>query len=309
MQAGPGGATARFSEGTVVSFAAGARGRVVGVTAHGARISVEKGAAHFEVVHRPDAEWLAEAGPFVIAVTGTAFDLDWSGAELEVVMRSGSVIIRGPAAPGGIALRAGQRLLADDERVEVSLLGDAGAAASAAPSASALTPSLASAPLPPRPATIAPPLPWRARVAGGDFAGVIAEAEARGLDASIDGSSLADLAALADAARYAGRADLAQRALIAERSRFAGSSEARSAAFLLGRLTETSSPAAAVAWYDLYLGEAPGGSLAAEAPRAQDARSEGLVGARRGPPDRRAVPEPLPDGAFAAAAREILRDP
>lgn len=221
VHAGPSGAAAHFSEGTVVTLGPGARGRVVGVTTHGARINVESGAAHFEVVHRPGAEWLAEAGPFLITVTGTSFDLGWNGAELEVVMGSGSVIVRGPPARDGIALRAGQRLVADAARVEVSLLA-APVAASAAPNASAIAPGLASAPSPPspRPSALPPPLPWRARVAGGDFAGVIAEAEARGLDASIDGSPLADLGALADAARYAGRGDLAQRALIAERTRF-----------------------------------------------------------------------------------------
>jgi hypothetical protein len=291
-----------------MSLAPGARGRVVGVTTHGARISVESGATHFEVVHRPGAEWLVEAGPFVVTVTGTAFDLTWNGAELEVAMRSGAVVVHGPPARDGIPLRAGQRLVADAVRAEVSLLAGA-VAATAAPSAGVTARDLASPAPPPRLSAIPQPLSWRARVANGDFAGVIVEAEARGLDAAIDGSPLVDLGALADAARYAGRGDIAQRALIAERTRFPDSPEARSAAFLLGRMTETSSPGTAVTWYDRYLAEAPGGSLAAEAL----GRKMLAVNASSGRATARPIAEDyqrrFPQGAFAAAAAEILREP
>jgi hypothetical protein len=48
------------------------------------------------------------------------------------------------------------------------------------------------------------------------------------------------------------------------RQRFAGSDAARTAAFLLGRMSE-GSPASAITWYDTYLGEAPAGTFAAEA--------------------------------------------
>jgi len=80
-------------------------------------------------------------------------------------------------------------------------------------------------------------------------------------------SSLADLAALADAGRYAKRTDVARRALAAERSRFPSSPEAHTAAFLLGRFSDDSSalPDAAVGWYDTYLSESPNGPLASEA--------------------------------------------
>lgn len=308
LEAGPAGATARFSEGTTVALSAGARGRIVDVGARGARISLESGSARFDVAHREGAEWVVEAGPFTVTVTGTAFDLAWSGAELELSMRAGSVIVRGPPAPDGLALRAGQSLVADARRASVTVASAAPTSSAIAPSAPSATAAISATPSAsarPREAAIS----WRARVAAGDFAAVIADAEAQGLDAVIDGSSLADLAALADAARYAGRADLARRALTAERTRFAGSAEARSAAFLLGRLSEPGSPATAVTWYDLYLSESPGGSLAAEAlgrkMLAQKA-SQGRAAAR---PTAEEYQRRHPQGPFAPAAAEILGDP
>ncbi|KYF96236.1 hypothetical protein BE20_04395 [Sorangium cellulosum] len=153
------------------------------------------------------------------------------------------------------------------------------------------------------------PQSYRERVARGDFAGAIADAEARGIDATIDASPLPEIAALADAARYTGRNDLARRALLAERSRFAGSPEARSAAFLLGRMVEASSPAEAISWYERYLSESPGGPLAAEAL----GRKMLVTRSSRGKDAARPVAEEYlarhPHGAFAGAAAEILGPP
>ena len=76
-----------------------------------------------------------------------------------------------------------------------------------------------------------------------------------------------DLGALATAARLSQRADLARRAFRAQRVRFPGSDAAREAAFHLGRLADDADhdAAAAVAWYDQYLEEAPAGTFVAEA--------------------------------------------
>jgi len=160
-------------------------------------------------------------------------------------------------------------------------------------------------------ASATPIATWAQRVARGDFAGVIGEAEAKGVEATLASATLPDLAALADAARYGGRLDLARRALGAERTRFPGSREASNAAFLLGRIADDAqgSPAAAAALYDQYLRESPGGAFAEEAlGRKMVAlrRSSGREAARG------AAAEYLrryPGGAFAAAAREIAQDP
>jgi ferric-dicitrate binding protein FerR (iron transport regulator) len=107
-------ATIKFSDGSEVSLSAGTRGRVAGVEAHGARIALENGGASVHVIHRPDTKWSVDAGPFVIKVTGTEFDVRWSGSDevLDVRMKTGSVNISGPSAPDGIVLHTGQRLVA-----------------------------------------------------------------------------------------------------------------------------------------------------------------------------------------------------
>jgi ferric-dicitrate binding protein FerR (iron transport regulator) len=345
VRAGRDGAVARFNDGTVISFAPGARGRVVAVTAHGARVSVDEGKAHFAVVHRPGAEWTVEAGPFTVAVTGTEFDVIWVHEHLDLVMQAGTVSVRGPLTPQGVALQAGQHLAVDVTRGELTITESSilpGASATSPtlePSASkapddpppaapdpapdpttkrsptapsprppASAPRLSSAPAPTESQAPAPPS-FRDRVARGDFAAVITEAEARGVDAVVDGGSLADVAALADAARYAGKDDLARRALLAVRSRFVGSAEARSAAFLLGRMAQASSPDTAVGWYDTYLTESPEGPLAPEALGRKMVAVKAASGAAASRPIAAEYLRRYPRGAFAEAANEILAGP
>ncbi|WP_437525483.1 tetratricopeptide repeat protein [Sorangium sp. So ce726] len=137
VRGGTSGATARFSEGTTVRFAPGARGRITAVTARGAQIHIEGGAAHFRVAHLPEAEWVAAAGPFTVRVTGTEFDLSWERERLELTMQSGSVAVRGPLASGGVALQGGQRLVADVVRGELTI-ADLSAAGARAPGGGAL---------------------------------------------------------------------------------------------------------------------------------------------------------------------------
>ncbi len=333
VRAGPDGAVARFNDGTVISFAPGARGRVVAVTAHGARVSVDEGKAHFAVVHRPGAEWAVEAGPFTVAVTGTEFDVAWVHEHLDLVMHAGTVSVRGPLTPQGVALQAGQHLAVDITRGELTITES-----SIVPGASATSTTLAPSPdddggglrplpTPPDPAPdpstkrstapspsprlpasaprpVAAPAPtesqapappsFRDRVARGDFAAVITEAEARGVDVVVDGGSLADVAALADAARYAGKADLARRALLAERSRFVGSPEARSAAFLLGRMAQARLAGSGRRLVRHLPHGVAGGLARPRGAGSEDGRGEGRVGRRRQPPHRRGVPAALP---------------
>ena len=107
-------ATIKFSDGSEVALSAGTRGRVAALEANGARIGLENGGASVHVVHRADTKWSVDAGPFVIKVTGTEFDVRWSGADevLDVRMKTGSVNISGPSVPDGIVLHTGQRLVA-----------------------------------------------------------------------------------------------------------------------------------------------------------------------------------------------------
>jgi TolA-binding protein len=326
-----------FSDGSRLTLSPGGRGRIVALHANGAEIGLEDGRASLEVVHRADTHWSVAAGPFAIQVTGTAFDVRWSGADemFEVDLKSGSVKIRGPLAPAGIELSAGQRLIADlraaqlrIERIEPLTAEETSANAAPSkpservittpmprglPAAAALsrdgeTPTRGRAP---KREAVDETKSWTQRVAAGDFRAVLAEADQRGLDATLAQATLSDLVALADAARYAGRVDVAHRALVAQRERFAGSSAARTAAFLLGRLADTSEaqPAGAIGWYNRYLAEAPSGEFASEALGRKLVAQQRVSGAASARLTAQEYLRRFPQGPYAAKARELTLAP
>jgi ferric-dicitrate binding protein FerR (iron transport regulator) len=124
---GPSGARLSFSDGTRVDLQDGARARIAAVDSHGARLAIENGHASLSVAHRPSAAWFVDAGPFVIQVSGTQFDVDWSSYDdtLSVDLHEGSLVVSGPPAPAGVLLRAGQRLTAHEGRLSLEALEQA----------------------------------------------------------------------------------------------------------------------------------------------------------------------------------------
>ncbi|HTN83102.1 MAG TPA: FecR domain-containing protein [Sorangium sp.] len=358
------GARLSFTDGTTVALSPGSALRVAEVEATGARMLLEHGRASLRVTPRPKARWSVEAGPFAVLVTGTAFDVSWTRGDgtLRVDLHEGSVTVRGPLAPDGLPLRAGQRLVArmhegdvqissadaasaagpaqggpssaqaaqpgaaqpgaaqpgaaqpggDDraagpgDAAEPGAEGDAGAArpegsrAEGSPAGAAADGAAADG------AVAAPS--WSKRVAAGDFGSVLAEAEQRGLGGVLERGSLDDLVALADAARYARRGDVAQRALTATRKRFPGTSHGKAAAFLLGRMVDDGgSPGAAVAWYDAYLAESPGGPFAAEALGRKMVAVERTSGRAAARPLAELYLKRHPRGAHAPVARDLMK--
>jgi FecR protein len=143
----PGGASSwvRFSEGTEVGLAPGARLRVVDRTTHGAALALDRGRARFAVTHRSGAHWSVATGPFTVDVVGTRFSLDWSPREkrLQVDLTSGSVLVRGASVGGPVSMHPGERLVATaaDRRVTLSPLVEA---SEARPGSSVVTPDVAS---------------------------------------------------------------------------------------------------------------------------------------------------------------------
>jgi TolA-binding protein len=117
------GVSLRFAEGTELRLEAGARGRLTSVDAQGARFAIEQGEAQVNVVPRPGARWLIDAGPFLITVHGTVFSAAWDGVteRLDIKMKHGLVSVTGPVADGKIAVRAGQRLTINVQNREVLL--------------------------------------------------------------------------------------------------------------------------------------------------------------------------------------------
>ncbi len=322
------GTAVRFSDDSEVAMTAGSRMRVQHVEARGARLMLEGGGVHVRVQARPQAAWAIDAGPYVVRVTGTEFDLSWKAEEqtLDLALRRGSVTVEGPLADGSIRMVAGQHLVARalEGLVSVGDLEPPSAGAPASVAARAVDPVGAGPGGPPlsapggaqgtlpaagRPVALAAP-GWSSRLARGDFQGIVDEARRRGLDSTLAEVPLPDLAALADAARYSRRTDVAQAALGAERKRFAGSAQAHDASFFLAGLAEGSGQdAAALDGYDTYLRESPLGSYASQAL----GRKLLLVQKLRGLDDARPVASAylarFRDGPYAEYARKVLQMP
>ncbi|MES1184483.1 MAG: FecR family protein [Myxococcales bacterium] len=150
---GSSGAQLSFSDGSRVDLQDGARARIAAVDAHGARLAIENGHAALNVAHLPHAAWYVDAGPFVIQVTGTQFDVDWSSYDdtLSVDLHEGSLVVSGPPAPTGVLLRSGQRLTAHEGRLSIEALEQAVQVAETPP-------PMLDAPLPEADPTLADPL-------------------------------------------------------------------------------------------------------------------------------------------------------
>ncbi|WP_437290839.1 FecR domain-containing protein [Sorangium sp. So ce406] len=325
----------RFSDGTEVQLAEMARAHIVSVNEQGARVALDRGEVHARVVHRSEAQWLFDAGPFLVTVTGTAFALSWTPEDerLDLRLENGAVVVSGPLAGEPIAVRAGQWLTLRRRTGEV-LLRDLdlqkGAEASPAPALPspdrAEEPGAAPAPDAPGPAadptaaapadpTAAAPAAeprrdWAGKLAAGKLDVIVDEAQRRGLDASLAESSNEELSALADAARYTRRNDIARRALLAQRRRFPATQRGKEAAFQLGRLAETQEGgAAALAWFETYLKEAPQGAYASEALGRKMVIVQRLHGDAQAEAVARAYLRRFPGGTYAQAARALVRTP
>jgi hypothetical protein len=303
----------RFSDGSELALKPGCEAQIAELGGHGGRVRLTRGTARVAIAKKPGANWSVEAGPYTVRVTGTAFDVGWSAADqrFDLTMQSGSVVVSGPLAPAGLTLRAGQYMVGRvaDGKIEVDKVSSRAqaperaphAALDAEPTAEAMPPVAKDATAGRRDGAAR----WSEQVAKGQFMAVIEQAEQRGLERTIGTSSLEDLSALADAARYARRNELARRALLAQRHRFSSSVAAKQAAFFLGRLSEGQGTSA-LEWYDRYLGESPQGSYVPQAL----GRKMMLIHQQHGATAARSVADDYlrryPNGPYAAAARKIV---
>lgn len=302
----------KFSDGSEFALEPGTDARVSEVTQHGGRVSLV-GGAKVAIAKKPNAAWTVAAGPYVVHVTGTAFNVSWSPREqsFELAMQSGSVMVEGPLIDGSIALKNGQRMSGGlgSHKLVVEDINPELRAALPLPTAATPTAMDEHSLLSPEGATNTAKAPselgWAKSVAQGNFTAVLEEAEKRGVNHTIQTASLSELSALADAARYGRRTALARRVLMAERSRFAGSRSAVEAAFFLGRIVEDEG-GDAIEWYDRYLTESGGGAYASQAL----GRKMMLVYGRRGVAQTKSLASDYlsryPSGPYAAAAKKIL---
>jgi hypothetical protein len=268
------------------------------------------------VKHREKTAWTIDAGPYAVRVTGTELLVAWAAdAEtLDVWMQSGTASVAGPVVGEGLALAAGQHVTArvreGSVQIDAALApADSAPAPSTTASASDAVPTAPAtsveAPVAPSAAVAAPS--WPKLVAAGDYARVLHDADAEGIAHAAGARPLPDLRALGDAARYGGRPDVSKRAYAAIRARFPASGEARTAAFLIGRVEEEQdhATAGALRWYDTYLAEAPAGPFAGDALGRKMvivSRTQGRDAAR---PLADRYLQRFPAGPYAAAARDL----
>jgi hypothetical protein len=111
-----------FSDGSTVTFRAGAVGRMQRLTAAGAELEIERGRLEAHVIHAASTVWLVHAGPYRVRVTGTRFVVDWVNPRLNVAVYQGSVVVDGGALGAGVPLHAGQHLTVRDGVVRVEAL-------------------------------------------------------------------------------------------------------------------------------------------------------------------------------------------
>ncbi len=309
---GSSGSRVHFSDGSQLSLWPGAQASVGELDAHGGRVRIEEGTTHVAIMHKPAAVWSLLAGPYTVRVTGTAFDIAWvnSAQRFAITMQSGSVLITGPLAPRGVTLEAGQRLRADSA-LTVDHAGDPDPVAAVLPEPA--PPALEDSSAPPS-SSSAPEhhrfggrSSWRELVSKGKFETVLHEAEQRGISSVLSGASVSDLSALADAARYARRPDLSRQALLAQRQRFAGSPQARDAAFFLGSLGEGSGGASE--WYERYLAESPSGAFASQALGRELVLAYGQHRTEDARRFAAAYNAKYPNGPYASTARKVLAEP
>jgi ferric-dicitrate binding protein FerR (iron transport regulator) len=326
-EAGHAGVGVFFNEGSSFVLTPGTRGRLREVLADGARFAIEEGAASLQITPSTARRWSVEAGPFLVTVKGTAFNVAWDpvSERFELVLRRGHVVVSGPVAGGDIPLRAGQRLVivlpraethiteapAEDEAVRSAPLDRPAPPAMPDAKSPGGRAASAGATAPPALARSVPGRRWAELLAAGRWDRILADVDRDGVDATLGSASSEDLLALADAARYRRRVELARAALLAQRHRFPGSARALDALFLLGRVEELSADGAAraIGYYDDYLARAPRGGYAAEALGRKMILTNDLGGPGRARPIADEYLRRFPGGSYAGSARALGHAP
>jgi len=280
-----------FSEGSELVLQPKTRARVASTSSQGATVVLESGRAHADIVHQPHANWRIFAGPYVVGITGTSFEVsyDVSTQTFELDMKSGTVKVWGPGLVSPVEIRDTQRFVLSGNVPEAtrdsaaskesnpplpaSQPSDAPKSATSATEAVVDLPATSTremgsqsrASVAASPAANVPVESWSRMSAKGQHRRILELAEEQGLDTATATASGPDLLALGNSARFAGKSGVAVKAYRVLRERFSKSSEANIAAFFLGRLSESSRPSEAISWYERYVAEAPAGAWVADA--------------------------------------------
>lgn len=273
----------RFTDGTRLSLYPETLMDVVATTERGATLRLGKGRTLASIIPRRDGKWRLEAGPYVIRVTGTEFELAWDPdeAQIELAMHRGSVILTGPNVPGELVVQGsefvrfstGAAAPEERERFEPATFEEAD----------------------PRPALTEEEWDLSSRSSSSTKKASPAE------DSTL--RTAQQLWHMVKEHRKAGDGRAARSVLLELRSRHGARGQT---AYLLGRVHADllGSTSEAVHWFEMYLKESPGGSLSEQAlgrlMELQSGTAAGRATAQR-------YLRSYPDGFYAGLARSSLR--
>lgn len=307
-----------FSDGTTIGLAPKSRARVLEVGQQGAHIVLESGASKIHVIPRESSHWQVSAGPFLVQVVGTSFDVEWGPDDDLFVLKlhKGKVNLSGCVFGEGRSVVAGETVRASckSRHYEIATLAaeqahleETRAEPSATPPTSA-TNAVDETPQAPDSGSVRPPS-WQQLARDGKFKQAVDAASAQGFDDALASASAGDLSLLGDAARFSGKPDLAIAAYEKLRSRYPGTARAATAAYSLARthFDQRRAFGQAAHWFQQYLQEQPAGPLAREA-RGRLMESLNNSGDKAGA--RRMAETYLrryPDGPHAALAKSLTR--
>lgn len=314
-----------------LNLTSGARARIVTLQDAALAVELERGVAR-AVVSERGTQLVVDAGPYAVrAASATAqYDVDWSPGTktLKVQVAAGEVEVVETSTPGRRLVQAGGSLnlpdgarlapapdtlrVARKTRIEGAaapqigaVRDDRGETQPGAPSSTSVEPNVE---------TSAAEIQnvdsgrWRKFAENGQYTAAVKEAEQIGFGALEQTASASDLLLLADVARLGGAPQRARGVLLSLRSRFAGHTNAATAAFTLGRMAQEQEhdDRRAMQWYRTYLKEEPQGRMA-EGARARLLKAALRVGS---PAEKEQAARDYlarhPTGSSAAVARGVL---
>jgi hypothetical protein len=263
----------RFSDGSRVELAPGARMRVEGRTPGGAALLLLEGNALAAVAAGARSHVRLRAGPFAVRAMKARFlaSYDRGGGRLTIALYEGSAEVAGGPLHEPVVLHGGQRFEGDTRGQAVriaKLVADVPKPVEpptrAPEPAFKAHPTLPSAAAPSATATSVHPPSWSTLLTRSEFGAIVEQARAMGVERCFSACSPKNLRILADAARYVGDGPLAEHSLLALRRR--SPAEAWVTDFFLARLYESQGRSAeALTLYERNLREAPRGDYAEQA--------------------------------------------